>query len=162
MTSLKEFDEELKNDKHYQIHYEMLPFIGNSYKEKRILVISESHYVPINKSIPTDEEWYYPKDIKQLLHDIQCNTFTREILEKIFNEKKPHRLFINLRNALKKSEHSFGMEHIGWYNFFQKPAFNKASIKPTSLDYEISKRVFEHILTVLAPKLIIFHICQVF
>lgn len=156
MKSLKEFDEELKKDQHFQIHYEMLPFIGSSFKESRILIISESHYVPLNKSIPTDEEWYFPKDIKELLTDIQCNTFTREIIEKIFSGKKPHRIFINLRNALKKSEHSFGIEHIGWYNFFQKPAFNKASINPTKLDYEVAHRVFEHLLFTLEPKLIIF------
>lgn len=154
--SLKLYDEKLMEDDHFKIHSEMLPYIGSKYVEQKILVISESHFVPIsNNNIPSDNEWYNPKDIDFLLHSIEYNTFTREIIEKFFSEKKSHRLFLNINNALKETKLILGIENIAWYNFFQKPAFNKDSIKPTRIDCEIAERVFEKVIETLNPNLII-------
>lgn len=154
--SLKSFDEKLMEDDHFKVHSEMLPYIGSKFNEQKILVISESHFVPINDNIPSDNEWYKPKDIKILLKSIEYNTFTREIIEKFFSEKKSHRIFLNINNALKGSKLILGIDNIAWYNFFQKPAFNKDSISPTRIDCEIAERIFEKVIGTLQPNLIIF------
>jgi hypothetical protein len=154
-NSITSFDNIFKEEPHFQIHQEMLPYIGPDYERNKILLISESHFVPCDKGIPTDDEWYNPKDINKLLLEIEYNTNSREILEKFFNQKK-HRLFINFDSALRKTNLSIGIEHVSWYNYFQKPAFNKDSIRPTILDYEIAKRVFEKVLETINPNVIIF------
>lgn len=155
-NSIKDFDDILKEELHFKIHEEMLPYIGPKYLENKILLISESHFVPINTRIPNDEEWYNPKDLNILLNEIEYNSFTREIIEKFFDGKnKPHRLFLNLDSALKKSNLSLGLEYVAWYNYFQKPAFNKDSINATETDYKIAEKVFEKIIKTIEPNIII-------
>ena len=43
--SIKDYDDELKKIEHYKKHNEMLPYIGKHYKQARILLVGESHYV---------------------------------------------------------------------------------------------------------------------
>ncbi len=157
MKSSQEFDEELLKNSHFEIHREMLPFIGSRFKDSKVLIIAESHYVPLNTEIIGSEEWYYTNDVNSLHKKTQCNTFTREIFEKIFDKsQKPHRIFINLQSALSKLDTPKDMDEIGWYNYFQIPAFHKNSVNPNSLDHKIAKETFEHILSTIQPGVVIF------
>lgn len=155
MKSIISFDETLRLDSHLNIHEEMLPYIGPNYIKKKTLIISESHYVPENVCVPTDDEWYRPKDVSEIVEMVEWNTHTRGIYEKVF-DKGSHPLFYNIKNALNDANSAMKMEDLAWYNFYQKPASNKVSIQPTPFDQETAKRVFEHILQTIQPELIIF------
>lgn len=155
MKSIESFDKTLRLDPHLNIHNEMLPYVGPNYSQTKILLISESHYVPKNVTVPSDDEWYNPENIDEILESVEWNTYTRDIFEKVFN-KGSHPLFHNFKSALIEANSKINMENMAWYNFYQKPASNKVSIKPTPLDQEVANRVFEHILKTIDPELIVF------
>ena len=58
--SLTDYDSELKKIRHYQLHPEMLPYIGRHYPQTRILILGESHYLSEKEPIDVKhlEEWY--------------------------------------------------------------------------------------------------------
>lgn len=51
------FNPELLKINHYQHYPQMIPFVGKNYKETRLLVIAESHYLPPNDK-DLFETWY--------------------------------------------------------------------------------------------------------
>lgn len=146
------FDELLKENSHFNNHPEMLPYIGENYANKRILIISESHFVPKNIKYQPDDTWYSGLyDIKS----VSNNSNTRDVMKQVFLGKG-HILFSNLSDALKQTNSNIDLRDISWYNFFQKPAAYGVSIKPTDLDIQIALEIFEENLNILKPKLVVF------
>lgn len=155
MESLKTYDGVLLKNEHYSKHSEMLPFIGGNFDKSRILIISESHYVPKKIKNQLGDDWYEDKNSDYITKILQNHTNTRGVIAQI-TKGKGHGLFHNLRNALKTANQEFSLNDIAWYNFYQKPAEFGKSIKPTELDKKNAISVFETVLEVLKPKLVIF------
>ena len=143
---------QLKQINHYTIHPEMVPFIGENYLNHKILIISESHFMPKKEQRQPSDEWY-SSDFDQAV--LEGNTNTNNVMLQHFS-KKGHVLFRNLENALQKVDASLDLNDISWYNFFQKPAKFGVSIKPTTKDKEIALDTFDEIIKTLEPKIIVF------
>lgn len=145
-----EFDKQFEEIAHYQIHKEMLPFVGTRFNETNILLISESHYVPQEcKEIITDD-WYKNRDFVQHL---KGNNNTRNVAN-----GGNHPLFKSIVSASKEVNPALDFSCFAWYNFYQKPAQHKDSIKKglTKNDKLIAREVFEKVITILQPSAIIF------
>jgi hypothetical protein len=145
------YDDTLKSSiMHYQIHDLMLPFIGEHYEKHRILLVSESHYMPKNNNKKLGDAWY---ESSELGNEVQKNHHSRGVIQS-FN----HPLFKNIQKELKAFDDSLNFSFVTWYNFFQKPASHKDTIRHqlTKKDIEVSHEVFEKILNILKPKAVIF------
>ncbi len=145
----------LLQNEHYSIHREMLPFIGSNFDDNRILIVAESHYVPKSIKHQLGDEWYDISSSDFIKKTLQNNTNSRGVIAQI-SKGKGHGLFHNIGNALKAANQKYSLNDIAWYNFYQKPAEFGKSIKPTELDKKKAISVFETILDVLKPKLVIF------
>lgn len=143
------FDNQLSEANHFKVHKEMLPYIGENYESTGLLIIAESHFMPQSNPKQPEDDWY-DKDVNCFKTD--NNTNTREILSNI----KKHRIFSTIEKALKCGEIENGLSKIAFYNFYQKPAKHKVSIRPTPKDKEVAICIFKHILSVLQPKMVIF------
>jgi hypothetical protein len=152
MESLKSFDEALLKNEHYRIHQEMLPFVGENYDENRILIISESHFVPKEIKNQLDDNWYKTNDIVYLEKTMGKNSDTRCVIAQTA-KGKGHSMFHNLSNALKEVDPKLSLKDIAWYNFYQNLAAFGKSIIPSDLDKTVAIEVFEHNLNVLKPNL---------
>lgn len=147
-NSLKHFDAEIQAKiSHYKIHHEMLPFIGEKFEKDRILLISESHYLPEIKMAAFTDVWY--KD-RSLVDSVQKNHITRVVAG-----NGSHRLFTNINSVLNKENLNFSS--CAWYNFYQKPARHKDSIKHSlsPLDRKVAQETFEDLINILKPKAVI-------
>lgn len=135
---------------YYKVHPIMLPFIGENYERNKILLISESHFLPQGDSIPMSDEWY---ENSELGLRVQKNHDTRKVVEKF-----DHPLFKNITLATKEVDSNIDFSQFAWYNFFQKPALNRDTIKKhlTKKDKEISLDIFEKLIEILQPKTIVF------
>lgn len=150
-TSQTKYDEQIKASiKHFEMHELMLPFIGEHYEKHRILLVSESHYMPEKNNKKLDDSWYTNKELEK---EVQKNHHSRGVIES-FN----HRLFKNIEKEVKAIDISLNFEFVAWYNFFQKPAMHKDTFKNvmTPKDIEVSHEVFEKLLEILEPKAVIF------
>ena len=146
------YDQSLKEHFHFNTHQEMLPYIGSNFDDKRILILSESHFVPSKEQGQPSDDWYEKTfDITQMKN----NTNTRAVIAEVL-KNKGHIMFTNLLDGLQKSNSKCNLNDIAWCNFFQKPASKGESIKPTIKDNEISLEVFEKILETIKPSLVIF------
>jgi methanogenic corrinoid protein MtbC1 len=155
MESLKTYDNSLMNNEHYRKHEEMLPYIGKKYDENKILIISESSFVPKEIRNQLEDDWYEITNKEYIEKTIGNNSNFRKVIAQM-SKGKGHRIFHNIANALKDANQNFTLENIAWYNFFQKPASYGKSIKPTKLDKEIAIKVFITVIETLKPNLVIF------
>jgi hypothetical protein len=149
--SLTKYDEQLKSSvHHFRIHEPMLPFIGEHYEKHRILLISESHYLPESKKKELDNSWY---ETRVLSAELNGYHNTRGVVHDF-----KHRLFANIQKELKVQSQSLNFKFVVWYNFFQKPALHKSTIKNqiTEKDIQVSHEVFEKLLEILKPNVVIF------
>jgi hypothetical protein len=156
MECLKSYDEALLKNEHYSIHQEMLPFVGENFNKHRILIISESHFVPKEINNQLDDKWYEEKSEDYLNKTIENNSNTRKVIAN-FTGGKGHSMFHNLSNALKEVDPKLSLKDITWYNFYQNlAAFGKSIKNPSPKDKKNALEVFEHNLEVLNPNLVIF------
>lgn len=145
-----EFDNQLNEIAHYQIHKEMLPFVGARFNETKILLISESHYVPKECKETITDDWYKNRNFVQHL---KGNHNTRNVAN-----GGNHPLFKSIVSASKEVNPALDFSCFAWYNFYQKPAQHKDSIKKglTNDDKKIAREVFEKVITILQPSAVIF------
>jgi hypothetical protein len=146
------YQDKLSQLDHYKKFPEMLPFIGKMYENapKKVLVIGESHYLPneVTTMHREPKHWYslaqipLTKDEKKHINTAgnirgwisgneRCNAYT---------------IYQNIEKALR--EKAFGgkdaenyLEYISFYNYFQRPAEAKVSIRNDELD---NNYAFEH------------------
>jgi hypothetical protein len=151
-----EFDKKLHGIKHYSTHPEMLPYVGDNYNKSKLLIISESHYAPKSfKEECRPEDWYHNRTI-ELYKKMEGNTGTRNVINNYITGKG-HRLFSNIEAALKRTDRNLALENIAWYNFYQRPAKHKKEFNnPAQEDIAVSLDVFEGVLEILDPNLVIF------
>ncbi len=125
-----------------------LPFVGSKYgdlpKEKRILVIGESHY-----------DYNQKESRERLLNE----NFTRHVVQEHAIEGKNHsRIFVNFQKALLGNQsvnNSTFWNHLMFYNFVQRPMKTKKD-RPTKRDYEYGWKVFFEVIEKFRPVLCIF------
>jgi hypothetical protein len=150
------FDNDLLTINHYKTHSQMLPYIGENYDKYKVLIISESHYVPSGYKEDINTQNWYQNPTSELITSLEGNTNTRDVIGNFFN-KKGHKLFINLNDSLKKAVEGLGLEGVAWYNFYQKPAKHKTELNnPHDEDIKVAIEVFEGVINILKPSLIIF------
>lgn len=145
-----EFDKQFEEIAHYQIHKEMLPFVGERFNETKILLVSESHYVPQGCKAEMNDAWY---DNRNLLVHLKGNHHTRNVAI-----GGNHPLFTSIVSATKEVNPALDFSCFAWYNFYQKPAQHKDSIKKdlSEKDKQIAREVFEKVITILQPSAVIF------
>lgn len=160
--------ERLKEVEHYSRYPCMKPWIGehyNSRAHKRLLTIGESHYLPKGATIHLDPDAWYSGSQSSLTDDERKWISTFGIIECNIDKNFPRKSFSIYRNlgkainacSLQYSRPSQIFNHFAYYNFFQRPAENTGgSIKVKPLDREVSISVFESLLELLQPELIIF------
>ncbi|PWH86289.1 hypothetical protein [Brumimicrobium oceani] len=150
------YDDKLMEINHYKKHPQMMPYVGEDYDTYKILIISESHYVPDN--FKGDISNWYDNPTLELVNSMKGNTNTRGVINNFFDKnRKGHRLFHNINSALKNGNKNIDLKSVAWYNFYQKPAKHKKEFKKdNSLDKKIAIEVFEENIKILDPKLIFF------
>jgi hypothetical protein len=158
-TSQTKYDERLKSEiSFYQLHPMMLPFIGENFEKYKILLVSESHYLPKEEKNEIKDDWYNPDVVwydekSKWGKRIRGNHRTRKVVENF-----DHKLFKNLKTELKTHHNSLDFSYFAWYNFFQKPAMHGATIKKqiTKKDIEVSHEIFEKLISILQPNAVLF------
>ncbi len=156
LVNKTDYDDDFLKIAHYRSRPEMLPFVGNNYGTHGILLVTESHYFPQNVNEEelnrVSDNWYEPQ---VLCKCISGNIHTRGVILNV-NKNKGHRVFLNMQSAL--SEVGLHFNDVAWYNFFQKPASYKSGFRPdrTGTDIARSQEVFEDLLNILQPKLVVF------
>ena len=145
----------------------MLPRIGNKYelsRQKRLLVIGESHYFPEDSKIHHDaEKWYNSHE--SFLTDIEKNwVWTEKIVtesKKSGFSNRAHSIYRNISKELNTRGLDYdctweAIEHCVYYNFFQRPAKTGLSLELENKDVEVSMEVFEWILNKQKPSIVLF------
>jgi hypothetical protein len=160
------FDKQLDMIKHYQNYPEMRPWIGCNYAQARIklLLVGESHYLEINSTYHHDpiawyegmtisdkDDWGWVKTRNIILNGIKTNwkshskaiykNTEKALFESNFFDKKPVTAYTD----------------VGFMNFFQRPAeVSGKSIKVSEIDAMISNNVFQDVVSVISPDIVIF------
>lgn len=162
----EEFDQELLENEFIMNHPFLLPFIGKKYNRFKIMIVAESHYLTENKSINLIN-WYEDKIDIDTIHPLDKRNITTRVVVSNWlsgsDETQP--IFDKVAKSFceatdisdsKINRHRF-FEHICYFNFFQRPEFLKGkSISLVEKDLLIANLVFNHFLTVLKPKHVIF------
>ncbi len=167
-----EFDAELRKDKFLNRHYECLPFIGEKYKDSRLLLIGESHYVPKEKCEVqcVDRKDFYDVAFDELEEGEYKNWInTRFVFERrVYGKEELKGFFINPAAEIAKvlnhtdivsiDQKIEAMHQYAFMNYFKRPAYEKGkTIKElTDTDNQYAYEISKHIIDVLKPKLIVF------
>jgi len=164
--SLDIYDERLKEIKHYQLHPEMLPFVGRHYPRTRILMLGESHYLSKEETEETKQMkgWYEkPTQCFSIKHTGNFNT--RGVVNNylIGWRSKAHTMFSNPANALIESwdladvNNSEAFTAFAFFNYFQRPSahFGK-TIELDKTDKEESAKMLDLVMEILDPCKVIF------
>lgn len=166
------YDEQLKKINIYKIHPELLPFVGENYEEKRILIIGESHYISKDDSKNKDkleglrELWYTEEWLKGPDNPL-LNSFgyfiTRRIVLNFMNGcPQKTNFFSNILMAYLGKENDDDrtkFSDFAFMNYMQIPSFKYGSTifnQATEYDYNIAKETLENVIEVLQPKKVIF------
>lgn len=158
------FNPELLKINHYQYYPQMIPFVGKNYKETRLLVIAESHYLP-PKTEDFDPEklsnaWYeygknpIPKTAENALYWVDY-TWTAKIVAADRWNNKGHKIFKILQKSLKSER----LMNCAFMNFFQRPVPKEgASMKDfiTPYDIEVAGDTLQAVCKILEPTKIFF------
>lgn len=168
------YDEQLKKISIYKVHPELLPFVGEMYDCKRILLVGESHYIrkEDSKNLKALEnsrdKWYTDEWFNETDHPL-LNSFgyyiTRRIVLNFMNGCKQKTKFFS--NVLKEYLSKNPLEDcdkgrfndFAFMNYMQIPSFKYGSTifnQATEYDYNIAKETLENVIEVLQPEKVIF------
>lgn len=162
--SIEDYDDELKKIEHYKKHNEMLPYIGKHYKQARILLVGESHYV---NNIEYNVCDWYNEGIPSDLANNTNNFNTRYVVERFLNKdrSKAHSMFRNPAKGLLKaldltSENitdSEAFSTFAFMNFFQRPEMSAGkSLNFNDCDVKHANDVVKSVVEIIKPRLIVF------
>lgn len=164
--SLTGFDNQLSAIPHYQLHPEMLPFIGRHYPETRILLLGESHYLSNEESEVTKQmrDWY-KRSTQDFSFKWPSNFDTRGVVHNYLTgwRSKASTMFSNPAKALIEA---WGLTEVNdgeaftafaFFNYFQRPAaYSGSSISPTIEDEEQAASILPQVIKILKPNKVIF------
>lgn len=149
---MNELENELLKIDIFSIYNNLIPYIGKSYKQYKILIIGESHFLEENVKEQIKDDFYegnldkYEPYIKENIN-ILNNSYE-------CTRKKLHPIHKNILNALKNNNLDY--TNIAYYNFFLKPAKYRTTINLTKKDIEVANNVIKEIINILTPRIIIF------
>lgn len=160
------FDEQFTKIKHYQNYPEMLPWIGHKYSNTRVktLLVGESHYLSKSSEYHHDPIAWYEGLIISDKDD--CGWIkTRNIISNGIETKwksASKTIYRNIEKALFESD-MFGnipdtaFSDVAFMNFYQRPAeITGKSIKVTKHDVVTSNDVFQGVVNIILPDIVIF------
>ena len=162
------YDADLMQLVHYQNFPQMLPFIGDHYAKTKLLLVGESHYLPEDSTIQQDDAIWYASNLQSLTDEEVTWTNTREAANNYIELGRAYKslsIYSNPENAIQihavNSKFDFqnkkGIEHLAFYNFFQRPAeVEGGSINATDLDATKVEETLAQIIKVIDPKFIVF------
>jgi hypothetical protein len=174
-NSYPKFDKQLLEIDHYQKYPVMMPFVGKSYSNSntKILMVGESHFLHSESAeIIGQEEFdrlkldWYKRDLRQFeklrlqIHSIDTRSVVYSAIYGSFSNS--FRIFYNINSELRGIfEHEglgdIPLEHMCFYNYFQRPAFQSGkSINDTEEDNEKAFAVYNEVVQILKPDLVIF------
>lgn len=156
----------------YRNFRQMMPWVGIEYENKdhkKILFIGESHYLPEyidDDDLLTPEGWYNQGEYNLDENSDEYSwTNTREIIG-LRKREKGHSIYREIEKSIirakgsanKLNEESNMFKHIGFYNYFLRPAHKNDSIKRSceTWDFKIAHDAFEGIVNILKPDLVYF------
>lgn len=164
------YDTELMQIPHYQVHPEMMPFVGEHYKKgESILLVGESHYIKDIDKASKSHRFYYENlwySVK-LPIDFPCVTWftTRDVIHRfqVCRRSKSSSMF---RNPAKAAAESWKLESItdsevfgafAFMNFFQRPAEKEGdSIHNNHSDNQNALDVLIAVISIIKPQKVIF------
>ncbi|WP_257263338.1 hypothetical protein [Endozoicomonas sp. ONNA2] len=160
LTTSQKLDEIFKSITHYELHPEMIPWVGKDYfkQDFKVLLLGESHYLKKDTTYHHDlDDWY--DGVRKGVKNDTAGIKTREILQN-FLTGKSKTIYRNTELALKETE--YFSSHIkspytmvSFMNFFQRPAeVSGNSIKVFPKDVEISSKVLTEVIKVLMPDVV--------
>lgn len=163
--SLTRYDEQLRDISHYQVHPEMLPFVGKHYPNTRILLVGESHYLEScdTSKLSKPEDWYHtPFEAYQF--DYPGNFNTRYVIHNylVKHRSKGHSMF---RNPAKSLIEAWNLNNVddseafcafAYMNYFQRPeAKTGQSIDAKAIDKSVALETFCRVVDILKPRMIV-------
>jgi len=151
---------------HLQKYPCMKPRIGSNYnsgKHRRLLIMGESHYLPLKSTIhKVDSNWY--NNISTRLSELEKTWVSIEaIIANSLKEKfknKAHSIYRNIawelnEIGLKLENYCNAIEHIAFYNYFQRPAIEGDSLIVTNQDILVANEVLDWFIKEYSPELVI-------
>ncbi|MFI3292609.1 MAG: hypothetical protein SNI70_03715 [Rikenellaceae bacterium] len=163
------YDAQLETIPHFKLHPEYLPFVGRNYQENKVLLVGESHYVK-GEDVGDLAQWYH--------------TSTEALFAPLGNEHQHYRHWFNTRGVVKNfafhensksytmfsnpmksiievgtssATQTHAMTHVAFCNYYQKPSLEAgATVENTEENQQNSKAIFQQILAILQPKMVVF------
>ena len=133
----------------------MTPFVGSRVAAgtpPRLLLVGESHYLPKDSTAHLDDEaWYAGVKLgEEETRWISTANIVRAACEADFS-KRSHRIWKNAFEAINEAGPGYAhtadvAEDLVIYNFFQRPAKQGKSLKPTAQDATVANDVFHAVL----------------
>ena len=164
--SIVDYDGKLKEIRHFGLHPEMLPFVGRNYPQTKILLLGESHYLSDDEDFEVKKmEGWYTKQSNEYAFKHPGYFNTRDVVHNFLIgwRSKAHSIFSNPAKALieawdlKDITDSEAYTAFAFFNYFQRPEANSGkSILLSKDDEESSAKVFNKIVEVLEPQLVVF------
>ncbi len=173
MNRTEKYNDELLKIEHYSTHPQMIPFVGKYWGDycKKLLVLGESHYLPLSSSLEMIKNWY-KTPYKSLSQEEQNWTTTARIIDdegypyeeggKIYPEK-PHGIYKNIETAIRSiSSNDLQVEenmlrYIAFMNFFQRPSQKTGdSIDCDLEDRQKANDTLKSVIAIIKPDYIFF------
>lgn len=167
--SITDYDTALKEIAHYRIHPEMLPYIGEHYKETKLMLVGESHYIEAADLDAEHHQYFNNEWYKNPVPDnfLDRGAFeTRGVIRRFLTLRRgrSYSMFWNPANALIENWGLNGLvcdsdafSSVCFMNYFQKPASEAGeTICYTKDDNDVAAKTLKAVIEVLSPNRIIF------
>ncbi len=176
--SIEQLNANLAQIRHFQLHPELLPHVGQHYDEYRILLIGESHYLPTKDVdygdyIDVFKNWY--EDKLEHIPGVSDDEWekdrsyfnTRNLITGFFNGEQhnnsflaiPNKLFIEVMSQKAKQTKSNSLfSYCAFFNYFQRPHLREKEGFSFILPDEAKKtyNIVSEAITALNPLLVLF------
>ena len=167
-----QYDKDLLKIKNFNLHKELLPFIGSNYEISGLLLVGESHFVKSGnlsreEMIKMYEYWYsLPTDNIENAKTYKEWFTTRNVIKNFQCRYRPnaYTMFSNPAKAIMKTlgdkcpTDSAAFSLVSFCNYFQRPSLNEGEsirlIYPN--EEKITAEIFEELIEIIQPKRIIF------
>lgn len=171
-----EYDQELKSIHHFELHPELLPYVGPHYNDLRILLIGESHYID---GIPDQNiflEWYN-KSTREIFsgkdQEYQSWFNTREIATNFLCHRRstattemfsyPGKLIKEILSGSGEGcpTDSAAFQCVAFFNFYQRPNLTRGGsfcpiTKMEESEISQAKEITKEIIEILKPSIVVF------
>lgn len=160
--TLEVIDKKLSEIPFYKQYPVMKPYIGVNYiseKHHKLLVVAESYYLPKESKLHhIDEVWYSSNENNLEKEEYKKWINCRRLLSSKWSNRSIYRKINKCLLKAGLNGRRIVIDEIAFTNFFLRPSYYAKGIKPfcTRKDKEFSKEVFENLLSIIKPDIIIF------